>query len=831
MRYFLLHTLLFPIILFAQNAQKEVISKRIDAKVIIDGKLNEPFWENISPAKDFKMIEPTNGKLERIHQKTEVKFAYDDSGLYIGAVLNDKDGGWNDPNMIGIMQELGQRDEQNKSADVFGIFLNPFNDGINEFAFLVTAAGVQIDKRIILTTDGYIEDINWDAVWESEVRIERDAWFVEIKIPYSAIRFPEKKNQEWGINIYRELRRLREGYSWNLIDTKKRHIGNQAGILTGIMNINPPIRLSLTPYVSTILLETTDNKYNLEYTGGIDLKYGFNANILNRGFNCTLDMTILPEFQQVEFDPLVLNISPFEIRYDEKRSFFTEGTELFKKGNLFYSRRIGGPPIVEPEIMENEIILNHPNNIRLLNAAKISGRTDDGWGIGLFNAITKKTYVSIQDTINNSTREAIAEPFTQYSMLVLDKSFKKNSFFTFVNTNVNRYQKFRKSNVLALLGSITNDKQTHAYDISLKNSLIRDHDKFESGFSSAVGVYNIDGNLRYRVDNYIESDKYDINDMGFLYQNNEVSTSAHISYNVFSNHERIAKKLNILKGEISAGLEHQMLYKPFYFNKIIMKVDASVLNTNYLWMNMKIRYFFEEHDYFEARVEEAKFIKPPAFKISFMTSSNFNNPISLNLHGSIKHRLTTQYKIWEDFYNTHIYTRFNPRFRINNHLFFQYILAIEKEYNQFGWISEDEIGNPVFSRRNQQTITNKLIVNYTFTNKINTKIIARHYWSTIKNNTFHGLNNGDLTLSNYVNNHDINFNTWNLDCNLSWEYKPGSMLSIVWQNQLTNQQNNINELFFNNLNDFFENPTTNVFSLKFTSYLDYSTIFNSKKYD
>ena len=156
---------------------------------------------------------------------------------------------------------------------------------------------------------------------------------------------------------------------------------------------------------------------------------------------------------------------------------------------------------------------------------------------------------------------------------------------------------------------------------------------------------------------------------------------------------------------------------------------------------------------------------------------------------------------------------------------------METEYNQFGWITEDEIGNPIFSRRHQKTITNKLILKYTFTNKINTKIIARHYWSTISNHSFHGLSSGNLTYSNYDNNHDINFNTWNLDYNLSWEYKPGSMLSIVWQNQLTNQKEDINEIFFNNLNDFFENPTTNIFSIKFTSYLDYSTIFNSNKYD
>ena len=157
MRYFILYTLFFPFILCSQNEKKEVYAKRINNKVIIDGKLNELFWEEISPARNFTMLEPINGKIERASQKTEVKFGYDNNSVYIGAHLNDKNAGYDDPNMPGIMRELSARDEQGKSVDIFGIFLNPFNDGINEFAFLVTAAGVQIDKRIILTTNGYIE--------------------------------------------------------------------------------------------------------------------------------------------------------------------------------------------------------------------------------------------------------------------------------------------------------------------------------------------------------------------------------------------------------------------------------------------------------------------------------------------------------------------------------------------------------------------------------------------------------------------------------------------------------------------------------------------------
>ena len=832
MRYLLIYILLFPLVLLSQEKQKEVFATRITTTVNIDGKLDESFWTDIKPAKNFQMIEPINGKIERSNQKTEVRFAYDNSAIYIAATLHDKNAGYDDPNITGIMKELGARDTQNKSADVFGIFINPFNDGINEFSFLVTAAGVQIDKRIILTTSGYIEDVNWDAVWKSAVHIHKDGWVVEMEIPYSAIRFPNKETQEWGLNIYREIRRFREAYSWSFIDVTKRHIGKQSGLLKGIKNITPPIRLSFSPYISSILLKEPIESYEFNYSGGVDLKYGFNVPLPNEDINFTLDMILLPEFQQVEFDPLVLNISPFETKYDEKRSFFTEGTDLFKKGNLFYSRRIGGAPIKEAHTDNNEIVASTVDNTRLFNATKISGRTQDGWGVGLFNAITRNAYAQIQDTMSLVNSQQLIEPVTNYNMLVIDKSFNQNSFVTLVNTNVTRKNNFRNAHVMGLLGSVTNKKNTHTFDGSIKGSFIKDELMKESGFSTFLNIQKINGNLKYGIQNYIESDQYDINDMGFLYQNNEINNSANISYNVFSSDEKIAKKMNILKGGISFGLEHKMLYKPFTYNKLITKFDAWAVNTNHLWMNLKIRYFLEEHDYFESRIENQVFIRPPAGKLTFVSSSNFNKPFSLNLTGSFKYRFVKNYDIWNDYFPFDAYCRINPRIRINNHIFLEYVLAIEKNINQFGWITNDESIGSIFSRRKHQTYTNKLILNYTLNPQIYTRIIARHYWSTIENTGFYELSSeGTLINSTYLNQHNINFNTWNLDVNLSWEYKPGSLLSIVWQNQLTDESDEINELFVNNINDFFENISTNIFSVKFTYYLDYANLKKPRIYD
>ena len=154
--------------------------------------------------------------------------------------------------------------------------------------------------------------------------------------------------------------------------------------------------------------------------------------------------------------------------------------------------------------------------------------------------------------------------------------------------------------------------------------------------------------------------------------------------------------------------------------------------------------------------------------------------------------------MWNEVSNINTYFRINPRFRINNNTFLEYITAIEQKHNEFGWITEDDVQGTIFSRRTRNTITNKLALNYTFNAKSYIKFIARHYWSTINNRAFYELNeDGSLTNSTYSNNHEVNFNTWNLDANFSWEYRPGSFLSLVWQNELTQQNNELEKIFFN----------------------------------
>jgi len=780
------------LILYSQN-KKVVSAQRIKSPPKIDGILDENIWNNLNPAKEFIMTEPYNGKLERITEKSEVYIVYDDNAIYFGAKLYDQ-------NAHLILEEFGARDDKNKNADMFEIWLNPFNDGINQFNFGVTAAGVQFDGIF----NGQSLDMNWDAVWESEITKNNKGWFIEIKIPYSAIRFPRIDVQEWGLNMVRGIRRYREFYSWNFVDIEQEIKSNQDGKLIGINNITPPIRLSFNPYTS-FYLENYENNSETYFNGGLDLKYGISENF-------TLDMTLIPDFGQARSDDYVLNTSPYEIRYNENRPFFTEGVELFNKAGLFYSRRIGQVPSIE--INDNETIINNPSSIGILNATKISGRNKNGLALGLFNAVTNKTYVTIES--EEFDREELLQPLTNYNLFVIDQTFNKNSSITFTNTNVNRFKNnYKKSNVSSLLLYLVDKKNKYEFGSKINLSSVTEDLEKKNGFNSLLSIKKIQGKFRFNLTNNIESDKYDHNDMGFLYDNNEISNKLSIGYYIFQPTDLM------IKSNYTIDIDHEMLYKPIAYKEVAIKGQTNIIWKNRLSTGLSLRYNFEEHDYNEARTENQVFIRPPKINSSLYTSSDYRKRFALDTRIGLKY--TEQNK------NNKLYLRVSPRFRLNDNLSFIYIYVQENEQNQFGYISEEN-ESTFFSKRDQLTFTNKLIIDYAINKKIFTNIILRHYWSRFENKDFYILNqDGSLAQTNsIIADSDINFNSWNIDLTFSYEFSPGSFLSFVWKNQLLSETHELEDSFYNNIMNTFESPMLNSFSLKATYYLDYNNLKNKK---
>ena len=494
--------------LFSQEKtdRKKISATRITTPPKIDGTLNDDAWKNATLIKDFIVFRPDNGKKVSLDYKTEVKVVYNDDAIYISAIMHD-------PNPDKIPMQFSTRDNFSQ-ADFFLVTINPNDDGQNPFEFVVQSTGNQADSKV---SNGE-EDFNWSAVWESAAKINDKGWVVEMKIPYSALRFANSEVQHWGFNFHRRLERLNEQHTWTHIDNSVGNWTQYDGLIENFRNIKPPTRLGLYPYASTVY-ESFDGESNYDWSVGLDLKYGLSENF-------TLDATLIPDFSQAGFDNVELNLGPFEQQFAEQRQFFTEGTELFNKGSLFYSRRIGSSPIdqfnVKSQLNVNERIIDYPGKVTMLNAIKISGRTKKGLGIGFFNAITEKTEATIKDNVTGKTRKAVTSPLSNYNILVLDQQFNQNSTVTLINTNVTRDGKFRDANVTALDWHLETKNSKYNVDGSVKMSNISDDVNYlNTGytFDNSFG-YN-SGRWRWEIGYNFEDKNFNPNDMGILFSNNE----------------------------------------------------------------------------------------------------------------------------------------------------------------------------------------------------------------------------------------------------------------------------------------------------------------------
>lgn len=412
--YLVAITLFCSVTLFAQKdssfIRKEYHTSFASSTPKIDALLDEDAWKGVKAINDFKQGWPVFDTLAS--QQTEVKIIYDNTAIYIAAKLFDA-------STDSICKQLGNRDDD-LNAGKFQILFDTYNKQQDAFAFTVSASGVQGDYRFL--------DGNYNAVWESAVKITDDGWYAEIKIPYSALRFPNVEEQEWGLQITRNVTRNGEFSQWALEPRAVPNAQIYWGVLKEIKDIKAPIRLSVTPYLTTYMSHfpanvAGENNYAANVVGGMDLKYGINESF-------TLDVSLLPDFSQVQSDNLVKNLGAFEIQYNEQRAFFQENTDLFGKADLFYSRRIGRRPTeyytIYNNLTEGDEVISNPNASKLLNIAKVSGRTEDGLGVGVLNAVLDNTYAIVRDS-DGSERKVLTEPFSNYNITVFDKQLKNSS--------------------------------------------------------------------------------------------------------------------------------------------------------------------------------------------------------------------------------------------------------------------------------------------------------------------------------------------------------------------------------------------------------------------
>ncbi len=538
--------------------------------ITIDGLLNDTAWEVVQWQGDFTEFEPANGTPPS--QRTEFKITYDQKNLYVGVRCYDSI-----PSKI--EKRLARRD--NFSGDWIEINIDSYNDKRTAFSFNVSAAGVKGDEFVSQNGDNW--DDSWNPIWYTAANIDDKGWTAEMKIPFSQLKFGKQEEQIWGLQMHRKFFRAEERSLWQAVPQDTPGWVSEFGILRGLMNIQPQKQLEIQPFVVN-QLDTYEREQgnpfrdgsDFAFNGGLDAKIGITNDL-------TLDLTVNPDFGQVDADPGAIALDGFQIFFEERRPFFIENKNIFDyefaggNDNLFYSRRIGRSPQGSANAADGEFV-DAPVNTTILGAAKFSGKTKSGWSLGLLESVTGNMYAEIDS--DGQRTEELVEPLTNYLVGRVQKDFnKRNSYIGGIFTATNRKLEsnldfLRKSaysggvdlkhnwkernyyvegNVVSshVMGSkeaITETQQrlTHLFqrvDASHvevdedRTSLTGTGGRLEAG-KAGGGNWRYSGGLKWK------SPELELNDVGFLRQADDIRQYAEIS-RLFLNPTKLYRRANI----------------------------------------------------------------------------------------------------------------------------------------------------------------------------------------------------------------------------------------------------------------------------------------------
>ena len=386
---------------------------------LIDGRLDDAAWRQAPVASGFVQVEPRAG--EPASEATEVRVLYDDDALYVAFRAWDRS-----PDLIAA--QLTRRDQPSHSDRVH-VIVDSYHDRRTAFHFAVNPLGVKLD---LYRYDDTREDPGWDAVWDVATSIDEDGWTAEFRIPLSQLRFSGAPLQDWGINFGRDLARRNELSVWAPIDPNENGVVSRSGTLEGLRDLPSVRRMELLPYTVARLRRAPGDPANPFYRQndgrmelGGDLKMGLTSNL-------TLDLTVNPDFGQVEADPAQVNLTAFETFLPERRPFFAEGAGIFQFGigvgdgdganqSLFYSRRIGRAP--QGASPAGDGWVDRPSQTRILTAGKLSGKTENGWSVGVMSALTGSEEARFQG-VDGSRSSRTVEPLTHYSVARVQRDLR-----------------------------------------------------------------------------------------------------------------------------------------------------------------------------------------------------------------------------------------------------------------------------------------------------------------------------------------------------------------------------------------------------------------------
>ena len=396
----------------AHDATPRAAAAPVEGSITLDGRLDEAAWAAATPATDFRQQEPTEG--EPATQRTEIRFLYDESALYIGARMYDTEGA------AGVRTRLSRRDQIEGGDNLLFVF-DTFHDHVGRTMFQVNPSGVKFDAGQAAA----FADPAWDGIWEVETAIDAEGWVAEIRIPFSQLRYPTTPVQTWGMQVWRWTERVAERSMWTFWRMQESGGPQRFGHLENIQVPASRIGLEVMPYVvgKAEHLQETDTANPFHEPTDYAWRVGGDVKaVLSSTF--TLDLTVNPDFGQVEVDPAVVNLSQFETFFPERRPFFVEGSGLFGFGSfscmicsnassmsLFYSRRVGRSP--QGRVNGDAAYVDIPGNTTILGAAKLTGRMQNGLQVGVMNALTGAAEADAVSPAGERFEQEV-EPLTNY---------------------------------------------------------------------------------------------------------------------------------------------------------------------------------------------------------------------------------------------------------------------------------------------------------------------------------------------------------------------------------------------------------------------------------
>jgi len=809
-RYVLLPLLVFnPLCASGGDNPRTVNAVRVTIPPRIDGVLDDDVWTSAEPASDFIQRDPEEGKPGS--ERTEIRVLYDDEALYFGCMFYDAE-----PQKI--VARLTRRDNEIES-DRASIRIDSYHDHQTAFEFTFNAAGVKVD--ILQFDDAQKEDESWDPVWDVQTRIMENGWSAEVRIPFRTLRYRRTgldEEQVWGINFLRYISRKQEEQRWAF--TPKRETGSisRFGHLTGLRALTEPRQIEVLPFlVAKQRYEppgaVRQQQRSFLGNAGLDLRYGITTNMI-------LDLTINPDFGQVEADPAVLNLSTIETFYPEKRPFFIEGTQIIRfttfggdaGPGMFYSRRIGrGLSEREVNVPPRGRIESLPQTVTILGAGKLTGKTAGGLSLGLLQAVTKEERAEVLDSAGNRFEQTV-EPLAHYNVVRLKHDVLDGSNVGMIVTSTEK-----RSRAPAFSSGfdwlLKFEKNTYQLDgfIALSHTTDQRRER-ATGSAGKVAFSKIAGeHWLWSISGDFTSKRYNINDIGFFFRPNDYGTTVVLGYK-----EDVPTRL-LRNYILSLSLNERRNFDGAKLSLVGAdfvargaRLESRFLFTNYWSMNASMNYNIGGFDDRETR-GYGLFKVPPSGATALYVFSD-------KRHGVVG-KAGVRYG-----WNERAFRRqaVETGVTVKPVPWMEYEIAAEylQDRNLEAWVANiDTLGASIFGDRSTEQYNLTVRGTVTFTRELTLQLYSQVFLAKGHYDNFRRrLTPSESVPFPYGGSHDFNRQFLNTNIVLRWEYLPGSTMFLVWSHSRNGEHEQYSTSFGKDFGDTFRIAPYNIFLLKVTYY-------------